>query len=83
MSKTHELLLEGLLEHGRLRSHQLFSRVAASPEYNEETVSMTPPRDLTFLPSEFFFFFGCVESGSHPHFLFLQKAEIHLDKGEF
>lgn len=82
MSKTHELLLEGLLEHGRLRSHQLFSRVAASPEYNEQTVRMTL-RDLTFAPTEFFFFFiGCVQSGSHSRFLFLQKAEISLDKGE-
>ena len=38
MSKSHELLLEGLLEHGRLRSHQLFSRVTASPDYDEQTV---------------------------------------------
>ena len=37
MSKTHELLLEGLLEHGRLRTHQLYSRVTASPEYDETT----------------------------------------------
>ena len=38
MSKTHELLLEGLLEHGRLRSHQLFSRTSASPDYDGQAV---------------------------------------------
>lgn len=48
MSKTHELLLEGLLEHGRLRSHQLFSRAAASPDYDEETV-----RQFGFLVRDF------------------------------
>ena len=37
LGKTHELLLEGLLEHGRLRSHQLFARASASPGYDRDS----------------------------------------------
>lgn len=37
LGKTHELLLEGLLEHGRLRSHQLFARASASPGYDSDS----------------------------------------------
>ena len=36
MSKTHQLLLEGLLEHGRLRSSQLFARANACPDYDDD-----------------------------------------------
>ena len=37
LGKTHELLLEGLLEHGRLRSHQLFARASATPGYDNHS----------------------------------------------
>ena len=37
LGKTHEILLEGLLEHGRLRSHQLFARASASPGYDRDS----------------------------------------------
>ena len=37
LGKTHEMLLEGLLEHGRLRSHQLFARASASPGYDRDS----------------------------------------------
>ena len=42
MSETHVILLEGLLEHGRLRSHQLFARATASPDYAEQEKSAVP-----------------------------------------
>jgi len=48
MSKTHELLVEGLLEHGRLRSHQLFARAAARPYFIEQKKSGLP-LDKVFL----------------------------------
>jgi len=76
MSKTHELLVEGLLEHGRLRSHQLFARAAARPYFIEQKVA--PERNH---PE------SCVLLFFIPHVLdvlpsCLQKSGLPLDKGE-